>query len=297
MKNPRPTRAETTDVANAIYDGTSAIMLSGETAAGMYPIESVQTMDRIARKTEANINYVENFHKERSGIHSDVTSAISHATVTSAHDLKAAAIITVTKSGSTARLISKYRPSCPIVGCTPSEQARRQLNLSWGVIPLLIEEQQSTDELFESAIQAAEKAGVVRDGELVVLTAGVPLGISGTTNLMKVHVVGHTLVLGRGVFGGKLTAPLTVCEDYESVKDVFMPGNILVARQTSRELLPLLRKAGGVILEDEDPEGHGVIAAMSLDIPVIVGAAGATGILKSGATVTMNAADGTVNSN
>jgi pyruvate kinase len=202
MKNPRPTRAEATDVANAIYDGTSAIMLSGETAAGMYPVESVQTMARIAQRTEANIDYVNRFANAGHDTRADITAAISHATVTSAHDLKASAIVTVTKTGGTARMISRYRPDCPIVSCTTSPTVYRQLNLSWGVIPLLIDEAQSTDELFDNAVAAAGHAGVIKDGELVVLTAGVPLGVSGTTNMMKVRVVGNMLLRGTGAVRG-----------------------------------------------------------------------------------------------
>ena len=297
MKNPRPTRAEATDVANAIYDGTSAIMLSGETAAGAYPIEAVETMARIALKAEADINYVNRFANANFNAKTDITAAISHATVTSAHDLKASAIITVTKSGSTARMISRYRPDCQIVGCTTSDTVYRQLNLSWGVTPLLIAEEKSTDDLFDHAVEAAVKAGLICDGELVVLTAGVPLGISGTTNLMKVHVVGHMLVRGAGVCGGRVTAPLRVVEDYESAADDFQTGMILVTRQTNRDMLPLVRKAAGLILEDGDMDGHGVIAGMSLDIPVIIGAQNATSILKSGAVVTMDAQKGTVSCN
>ena len=297
MKNPRPTRAEATDVANAIYDGTSAIMLSGETAAGAYPIEAVKTMARIALKTEADINYVSRFTSANFNSKTDITAAISHATVTSAHDLKASAIITVTKSGSTARMISRYRPDCPIITCTTDETVYRQLNMCWGVTPLLIDEEQSTDALFDHAVEAASRTGMIRDGELVVLTAGVPLGISGTTNLMKVHVVGHMLVRGTGVCGDSVTAPLCVTEDYASVAEDFLPGMILVTRQTNKSLLPLVRKAAGLILEDPDPEGHGVIAGMSLDIPVIIGAANAMSILKSGAVVTLNAHKGTVSCN
>ncbi len=297
MKNPRPTRAEATDVANAIYDGTSAIMLSGETAAGNYPIESVQTMARIALRAEADINYISRFDANDSRRMPDVTNAISHATVTSAHDLKASAIITVTKSGTTARVISRYRPDCTIVGCTCDRKVWRQLSLSWGTVPLMIEEEQSTDELFEHAVEAAVSEGLIRDGELVVLTAGVPLGVSGTTNLMKVHVVGHLLVRGDGVCGDSVTAPLVVADSYEDACDVFKTGDILVCRQTTRDMLPLVRKASGLILEDANPEGHGVIAGMSLDIPVIIGAANATSILKSGAVVTMNAKKGTVSCN
>ena len=297
MKNPRPTRAEATDVANAIYDGTSAIMLSGETAAGAYPIEAVETMARIAIKAEENIDYISRFNQHGANVNPDVTSAISHATVTSAHDLKASAIITVTKSGTTARVISRYRPACTIVGCTTSKTVWRQLNLSWGCVPLLIAEEQNTDDLFEHAVAATAAAGLVKDGELVVLTAGVPLGISGTTNLMKVHVVGHMLVRGTGLCGGSVTAPLCVVTDYESARDVFKTGDILVTHQTNRTMLPLVRKAAGLILEEADPEGHGAIAGMSLDIPVIIGAENATSILKTGAVVTMNAVKGTVSCN
>ena len=297
MKNPRPTRAEATDVANAIYDGTSAIMLSGETAAGAYPIEAVETMARIALKAEANINYVNRFATASYNTKSDITAAISHATVTSAHDLKASAIITVTKGGGTARMIARYRPDCQIVSCTTSETVYRQLNLSWGTTPLLIAEEKSTDELFDHAVEAAVKNHLIHDGELVVLTAGVPLGISGTTNLMKVHVVGHMLTRGVGVGSGKVTAPLYVADGTGSLTEDFHSGMILVARQTTKEMLPLVRKAAGLILEDPDPEGQGVIAGMSLDIPVIIGAQNAMKILKSGAVVTMDAAAGAVSCN
>ena len=296
MKHPRPTRAEATDVANAIYDGTSGIMLSGETAAGDYPVEAVKTMVRIALRTEADINYVERFSHLAENVNPDVTSAISHATVTSAHDLKAAAIITVTKSGTTARIISKYRPNCPIAGCTPSKQAWRQLNLSWGVVPLMISEQTNTDDLFEHAVEVTSQAGLARDGELVVLTAGVPLGISGTTNLMKVHVVGHMLVQGKGFTGGKRTAPLTVVTG-DGMPDGLKTGDILVCRQITMAMLPHIRKVGGLILEDPDPEGRGAVAGLSLDIPVIIGAANATKILSTGAVVTMDARKGTVSCN
>ena len=292
MKNPRPTRAEAADVANAIYDGTSAIMLSGETAAGQYPVEAVQTMARIAMCAEADINYRKRFKERDTDLTPDVTNAISHATCTSAHDLGAAAILTVTKGGRTARMISKYRPSCPIICCTTDETVCRQLNLSWGVIPLMIEEATNTDDLFERAVQAGEDAG-----ELVVMTAGVPLGISGTTNLMKVHVVGHILVTGRGVTEQTCCGSLCVCRNGEEALRNFQDGDILVIAQTSNTLLPLVRKASGLILEDSNPNGHGAIAGMSLNIPVIIGAENATRILKSGAVVTLDAERGMVSCN
>lgn len=297
MKNPRPTRAEATDVANAIYDGTSAIMLSGETAAGLYPVEAVQTMARIAMCAERDINYQKRFKEREADLTPDVTNAISHATCTSAHDLGAAAILTVTKGGRTARMISKYRPSCPIICCTTDETVCRQLNLSWGVIPLMIEEATNTDDLFERAVQAGEAAGLLRDGELVVMTAGVPLGVSGTTNLMKVHVVGHILVTGHGVTQQSCCGRLCVCRNGEEAIRTFKDDDILVIAQTSNTLLPLIRKASGLILEDSNPNGHGAIAGMSLNLPALIGAENATKILKSGAVVTLDAERGVVSCN
>lgn len=190
IQNPRPTRAEITDVANAIYDGTSALMLSGETAMGAHPVEAVKTMASIAKTTEQDINYIERFEKFAPK-HSprDITSAISHATVTTAHDLNAKAIITVTKSGATARQISKYRPMCPIISATTSCKVRRQNNLSWGVVPVMCNEKSNTDELFEHAVEVALETGIIKKGDIVVITAGIPLGQSGTTNMLKAHEV------------------------------------------------------------------------------------------------------------
>ena len=296
IKNPRPTRAEATDVANAIYDGTSAIMLSGESAVGAYPVEAVETMVRIALRAEADMDYIRRFSRDTSAS-TDVTNAISHATVTSAHDLNASAIITVTKSGSTARILSRYRPACVIVGCTTEKHVWRQLALSWGTVPLMIAEESNTDDLFEHAVDAAVQNGLVHDGELVVLTAGVPLGISGTTNLMKVHVVGHLLSRGQGLHGGKVVAPLCVIRNLEKDAKNFNTGDVIVCHQTTREMFSMLRKSSAIVLEDDNPEGHGAIAGMSLDIPVIIGTKNATNILKSGAVVTVDGEKGTVSAN
>lgn len=197
MKNPRPTRAETADVANAIYDGTSAIMLSGETAAGLYPVEALKTMVRIAIRTEEDIDYKKRFFSLSRKANPDITDAISHATCTTAHDLNARAVITVSKSGRTARMVSKYRPSCDIFGCTTYENISRQLNLSWGITPVLIQEEKDTFELFEHAIETIQNKGLLKTDDLVVITAGVPLGISGTTNMLKVHTVGRNRYPGH----------------------------------------------------------------------------------------------------
>lgn len=193
ISNPRPTRAEITDVANAIYDGTSAIMLSGETAAGKFPVEAVKTMSSIAKTTENDIDYKNQLHERESSYDTDlnITNAISHATVTTAHDINAKAIITVTKSGTTARRISKFRPSCPIIGGTTSEIVCRQMNLSWGVTPMLIEEQNNSDELFQHSVDMAKQKGYVNNDDVVVITAGIPLGQSGTTNMLKVEKVSN----------------------------------------------------------------------------------------------------------
>lgn len=189
ITNPRPTRAEITDVANAVYDGTSAIMLSGETAAGAHPVEAVETMALIAESTESQIDYVTHFKAFGNDSNTTITNAISHATVTTAHDLDAKAIITVTKSGSTARMISKHRPQSMIIGCTTNDTVCRQMSMSWGVVPLMCDEKRNTDELFSHAVDVARKNGLVEKGDTVVITAGIPLGISGTTNMLKVETL------------------------------------------------------------------------------------------------------------
>lgn len=189
VKNPRPTRAETTDVANAIYDGTSAIMLSGETAAGLYPVEAVQTMVRIAERTEQDIDYCKRFFQRERTANPNVTDAVCHATCTTAIDLNASAIVTVTKSGTSARMVSKYRPDCNIIAGTTSHKAYRQLNMSWGVTPIHLEEKNEIFDLFDHAVETAKKRGLLTSGDTVVLTAGVPLGVSGNTNILKVEVV------------------------------------------------------------------------------------------------------------
>ena len=295
MKNPRPTRAESTDVANAIYDGTSAIMLSGETAAGKYPVEALLTMAKIAERTESDINYAGGFKDTLSKTgNDDVTGAISHATVTTAIDLNAKAIITVTKGGGTARQISKHRPPCPIIGCSPDKKVVRQLNLSWGVTPLLIPEKFSTDELFECSTKAAEDAGLIQSGDLTVITAGVPIGVSGTTNLLKVHLTGNILVSGKGIGDTKVCSKMCVAKTEEEIAEEFESGDIIVVPQTSNRLLQFMRKARAIITEAEGVNSHAAIVGMTLGIPVVVGCKNATHILKNGTTVVVDAEKGIV---
>ena len=268
IKNPRPTRAETTDVANAIYQGTSAIMLSGETANGQYPVEALKTMVKIALRTEADMDYDGRFKRRTLMDRPDITNAVSHATCTTAVDLHAAAIITVTKSGRTVGMVSKHHPGCMIIGT-----------------------------LFRKAVEAAERAGLVKRGDLTVLTAGVPLGVTGTTNLIKVQVAGRILVTGDGITKKKVSGSLCVVKDAEELKKNFRAGDIIVAPETTNEMLSQMRAASGLIVEQKGDNSHAAIVGLTLDIPVIVGADNATDILKDGAVVLVDAETGTVSSN
>ena len=294
IKNPRPTRAEATDVANAIYDGTSAIMLSGETAAGAYPVEAVRTMVRIAERTENDIDYVRQLEQWDVPVQKDVTSAISHATCTTAHDLGAVAIMTVSKTGFTARMISKFRPACPIISGTTDRKVLNQMGLSWGVIPVMLEEKTSTDELFEHIVTVAEEHGLVQAGDIAVITAGIPLGISGTTNMLKVHLVGDVLVSGTVVNVLSTCGPLCVCKTEEEALQKFRRGDILVLPKTTNATMPLIRQASGIVTEMDGVNSHAAIAAMALDKPAIVGAAHATDLLRSGTTVKLDGVRGAI---
>ncbi|MBE5905909.1 MAG: pyruvate kinase [Lachnospiraceae bacterium] len=294
MKNPRPTRAETTDVANAIFDGTSAIMLSGETAAGAYPVEALKTMVKIALATEESIDYASRFKKRETIVNPDITSAISHATCMTAIDLGAKAIVTVTQSGQTARMISKFRPSSPIICFAVTEKVCRQLNLSWGVRPFLLEAHHTVDDLFDASVDMAMKKGIVESGDLVVITAGVPLGVSGTTNLIKVHVAGHILMTGKGLGNKSVTGNLCVASTLEEMEKNFKAGDILVTKETTNEMMPYLKQAAGIVVEAFGNHSHAAIVGLSLDIPVLTGSTSATSILKSGAYVNLDSKKGVV---
>ncbi len=294
ISKPRPTRAEAADVANAIYDGTSAIMLSGETAVGKYPVLAVETMVKIAVEAEQNIDYAQLMRQREVMNNPDITNAIAHATCTTATDLNASAIITVSNSGLTCYMVSKFRPECPIIGCSVYPETCRLLNLAWGVTPVLVEMQDNSDVLFDHAVERAEEAGLIHDGEIVVITAGVPLGISGTTNMIKVHVAGHILVSGKGLDDRKVGGNLCVVKNAEDLKAKFKDGDIIVAEDTTNEMMPQIRMSSGLILEAEGENSHGAIAGLTLDIPVITGAAHATQILKTGAFVEMDAETGLV---
>lgn len=295
MENPRPTRAEITDVANAIYDGTSAIMLSGETAAGRYPVESVKTMDAIARRTESDINHVKRMAQMAGGRNRlSVAAATAHAACTTAQEIGADAILTVSQRGTTARLVSRFHPGTPIIACLLDQQVRRQMALYWGVEPIMMPYASSTDELVDFAVQAAAQAGVVHEGDLVVVTAGVPVGVAGTTNMIRIQQVGGALVNAVGIGEKKASGPLCICRSTDEVAEKFQPGDVLVVPYTTNKLLPYIRQAAAVITEEASVECHTATIGLALDKPVIVGAASAVQRLTDGTMVTVDCARGLV---
>ncbi len=292
MENPRPTRAEITDVANAIYDGTSAIMLSGETAAGKYPVEAVRTMDAIARKTEANVGTDMRPLKGKSRL--SITAATAHAACTTAMDIGADAILTVSQRGVTAQMVSRFRPSTTVVALLLDPQVQRQMALYWGVEPLTMPYARSTDELVDFAVKAAVDAGIVKQDDLVVVTAGVPVGITGTTNMIRVHQVGGSLVNATGIGTKKATGRLCVCRTLDAVEEKFRPGDVLVVPYTTNDLLPYIREAAAVVSEEASAESHTATVGLTLDKPVIVGATDATRRLQDGVMVSVDCARGVV---
>lgn len=295
MRNPRPTRAEVSDVANAIIDGTSAIMLSGETAAGKYPLESIAMMDSIAVETEKSIDYWSRFLANKYEMVPSVANAISHATCMTAMDLKAAAIVAVTHGGRTARLISRFRPGCPIIVTTVSLIAMRQLALSWGVYPYLVGEVQTTDEMFNLGISKALESGFVSNGDVVVITGGTPMGMSGTTNILKVQNIGRILVAGKGIGRGTISGEVLVIQDPDDLRIADMRQEyILVASSTNNQMLSHMKKAVALVVEDSDPTSHTAIVGLALDIPVIYACENATKILKTGAIVSIDVERGTI---
>ncbi|WP_274364899.1 pyruvate kinase [Paenibacillus thermotolerans] len=287
QRNPRPSRAEASDVANAIFDGTDATMLSGETAAGKYPVESVLTMARIAERTEAALEYREIFLKQSNAQQTNVTEAISQAVANAALDLDAKAIITSTESGYTARMVSKYRPKAPIIAVTPDESVMRKLCLVSGVIPVKGEKVQNTDEMIEMAIQSAQRMGLVKLGDLIVITAGVPVGRSGTTNLMKIHHIGEMLAKGQGIGTQSATGKVVFARSAKEALDKTTEGSVLVTVSTDKDYVPAFEKAAAVITEAGGITSHAAVVGVSLGKPVIVGVDKAMEKLSEGAEVTV----------
>ncbi|WP_188067415.1 pyruvate kinase [Brevibacillus brevis] len=292
QRNPRPTRAEASDVANAIFDGTDAIMLSGETAAGKYPVESVETMVRIAVRAEQELNYREILYAQAQLKQVTITDAISQAVSNAALDLDAAAIITATESGHTARMVSKFRPKAPIVAVTPHEAIIRRLALVNGVYPVKGEMANTTDEMLEMSVQEALDAGFVRHGDLVVITAGVPVREVGTTNLMKIHVIGDVVAKGQGIGRKVVTNKVVIARSAEEALAKVEEGAILVTIGTDSDMIEAFGKAGAVICEEGGLTSHAAIVGLNLGVPVIVGVQFATDVLKDGQIVTVDSERG-----
>ena len=291
IRNPRPTRAEVTDVANAIFDGTDAIMLSGETAAGKYPLESVKTMASIAIRAEQTLDYEELLKTKVKLRQLNITNAISHATCTTAIDLKASAIITATASGYTARMVSSYRPSAPIIAATNSEMVMRQMGLVWGVYPILAEKGLSTDDVFEKSVQSALDMDYISSGDLVVITAGVPVGIAGTTNLINVHIASEILIRGVGVGTTNISGRARLVTDSNMEIE---QGDIIVASSTDKDMMDIINKASAIITEEGGLTSHAAVVGVSLGIPVIVSATNALKLIEDNETITIDAQSGLV---
>lgn len=291
IRNPRPTRAEVTDVANAIYDGTDAIMLSGETAAGKYPIDALETMARIAKRIEDTLDYAAILSNRNSLRAVTITNAISHATCTLAIDVEANAIITSTTSGYTAKAVSSYRPKAPIIASVNKESVRRQLSLVWGVESVLGTEVLSTDEMFEQSVSLALEKDLVQPGDKVVITAGVPVGQVGTTNLIKVHIVTDVIAQGIGIGNSNVTGIARVVLNNQSE---FNEGEIFVSKYTDIDFMDMIPKAAAIVVEESGLTSHAAVVGVSLGIPVIVGAKDVVAKVESGEKVTLDIQRGVV---
>ncbi len=293
IRNPRPTRAEVTDVANAILDGTDAIMLSGETAAGKFPVDSVKTMATIAKRTEMKYSYGKDLDTSLEP-HITITNAISHATCATSIDLCATAIITPTQTGTTARAVSKFRPKAPILAATPDEKICRTLNLCFGVYPMIVAVTDSTDALIEMSVNKALESDFVCSGDLVVITAGVPVGVTGSTNLIKVHIVGEILAKGMGIGNGAYVGKVCIIKNFKEDAAKFEEGDILVAETTDIETVGIMGRASAIIVEEGGLTSHAAIVGLEMGVPVIVGVSEILEKFRDGQIVTVDAKTGVI---
>jgi pyruvate kinase len=291
VNNPRPTRAEISDVANAILDGTDAVMLSNEAAVGQFPVEAVATMERIARRIDQErVNHTATLVDES---RRSIPNSISHAVGEIATQLNAKAILTLTKSGATARNVSKFRPRLPILAVTPHVEVARQLQLVWGVHPLLVLNSGSTTQTIQASLNSALEQQFVKAGDLVVITAGTLQGVSGSTDLIKVEIVTSVMGQGTGIGHGSITAPAKISREPSSLQQ-FNAGEILIAPFTDASYVDAMQKASGIITEEGDANSHAAVLGLRLGIPVIVGVKNATSLIRSGTILTMDIQRGIV---
>jgi len=290
VHNPRPTRAEVTDVANAILDGADAVMLSEETTIGKYPVEAVKIMHRIAERTERFIEQRNFFAQRLSEKVENTTDAIAISACQIAEHLSARAIITVTSSGYTARMVSRYRPSIPIIAVTPEEKTLRRLPLVWGIYPCFRPYYESTDEMLSKSIEAARETELVRDGDVVVLTGGVPIKVPGTTNLLKVHIIARTLATGKGFGEGTITGVLKWLKKEGQV----VKGFIVAVERIEEKLLPFLKEAKAILTREEGIRPYLLLNKAEIDVPLLTGIDVGEEVLKDGMVLTIDVDKGIV---
>lgn len=294
QRNPRPTRAEVNDVANAILDGSDAIMLSGETAAGKYPIEAVRKMRTIAETIEKSPDFIHTLEDRVSWVSTDVSSSIARSTCIIAGQIQTSAIVATTASGFTARQISRYRPLTPVIAATPSTAAFHQLSIVWGVTPVMSPISQETDELIDRSILAALDTGICKEGDQIVLTAGLPVGYGTSTNFIKVQTIGDILVSGTGIGRGIVMGHVVIGSTAKDVVDTFKEGCILVSKFTGADMIPYIEKAGAVVVEEGGLTSHAAIVGQHYGVPTIIGAQNATKLLQESQEVTVDASTGVV---
>ncbi|MDR1664976.1 MAG: pyruvate kinase [Clostridiales bacterium] len=294
VKNPRPTRAEANDVANAIFDGSDVIMLSGETANGNYPVESITMMSRIAHKAESSINYYKEITTHHNVLSKNITNAISFAACSTAGDLNAKCIVPITDSGFAARMVSRSRPAVPILAITTNEVVYRQMNLTWGCIPLLAKDISGNDEVFDIAEEMALKSGLAKPGDTIVALAGVPIGVAGTTNTLKVRTVGNVLAKGEGNMKGTVKGLTRVFKVLEEKVPYFERGDILVSTVTTDDQMEFIKKAGAIVVGswEQVDVSHAETVAKALDIPLIIADAKVIDLIGDGLAVTLDSDEG-----
>ncbi|MFT8461028.1 MAG: pyruvate kinase [Liquorilactobacillus ghanensis] len=293
QEHPRPTRAEASDVANAVFDGTDATMLSGESANGEYPVESVATMARIDIKAENALREHRHFSINDFD-RTDVTEAVGRVVAETADNLGIKTIVAATKSGHTAKMISKYRPDADILAITFDDRTRRGLTVNWGVYPVMAEAPASTDEMFTLATEKAKEEGFAKEGDLILITAGVPVGEKGTTNLMKIQLIGTKLVSGQGVGDETVIGKAVVASSAEEANKKAVEGAVLVTKTTDKDYLPAIEKASALVVENGGLTSHAAVVGISMGIPVVVGAEKATELISDGEVVTIDSRRGIV---
>lgn len=294
MRNPRPTRAEANDVSNAVLDGTSAVMLSGETAGGSFPVQAVETMRKIVEVTEKSMDFSQILQRKIEEISNTTTNAIGKSTCQMARDLGVKLILTTTTSGNTSRAISKFRPKCLILAATPDTKVRRQLNLEWGVKSILLDNYEDIDLMISEAIEEAKKENYISSGDKVIITAGVPVGLSGSTNLIKIVNIEEIIARGTGLGKDKITARAVVVKELKDLVNSFKSGNIIVTKFTNKEMMPYIKIAGGLVTEQAGYTSHGAVVGVSLGIPTIVGAKDIVEKIKTGEILSINSSEGTI---